>query len=176
MMINHDKAKIVHYRHPKRKLCQFRFTYRETLIHYTNSCKYLGVDFTEYPNWAKSLENTAISANKAASYLLAKTTIYNHLYTTLVLPVIEYSSFIWGLRLFDQISKIQNNVMRSFLGVVRNAPIVTLIGDMGWAPISIITKLSCSRFWRRLSNISHDRFNYGIFTESYRLAENGNKN
>ena len=184
MMINHDKTKIIHFRHPKKKLCQSKFSCSETPIQYTNSYKYLGVEFTEYLSWAKSVENTAISANKAASYLIAKTrsssaflfTIYNHLYTTLVLLVIEYSSFIWGLRSFDQISKIQNNLMRSFLGVGRNAPIVTLIGDMGWAPISIITKLSCSRFWRRLSNISHDRFNYGIFTESYRLAENGNKN
>ena len=130
------------------------------------------------------MENTAISANKAASYLIAKTrsssaflfTIYNHLYTTLVLLVIEYSSFIWGLRSFDQISIIQNNLMRSFLGVGRNAPIVTLIGDMGWAPISIITKLSCIRFWLRLSNMSHDRINYKIFTESCSLAENGKKN
>ena len=54
--------------------------------------------------------------------------------------------------------------------------IVTLIGDMGWAPISITTKLSCIRFWQRLSNMSHDRLNYKIFTESCRLAENGKKN
>ena len=93
-----------------------------------------------------------------------------------MLPVIEYSSFIWGVRPFDQISKIQNNLMRSFLGVGRNAPIFTLIRDMGWVPISIITKLSCIRFWQRLSNMSHDRLNYKIFTESCRLAENGKKN
>ena len=174
MMINHDKTNFIHFRHPKKKLCQSTFSCNETPIQYTDSYKYLGVEFTEYLSWAKSVENTAISANKAASYLIAKTrsssvflfTIYNHLYTTLVLPVIEYSSFIWGLRPFDQISKIQNNLMRSFLGVGRNAPIVTLIGDMGWAPISITTKLSCIRFWQRLSNMSHDRLNYKIFTES----------
>ena len=57
-------------------------------------------------SWVKSVENTAISANEAASYLIAKTrslqciSVY-HLYTTLVLPVIEYSSFTWGLRPFD---------------------------------------------------------------------------
>ena len=142
------------------------------------------MEFTEYLSWAKSVENTAISANKAASYLIAKTrsssaflfAIYNHLYTTLVLPVIEYNCFIWGLRPFDQISKIQNNLMKRFLGVGRNAQIVTLIGDMGWVPISIITKLSGIRFWQRLSNMFHDRLNYKIFTESCRLAENGKKN
>ena len=47
----------------------------------------LGVDFSEHLSWAKSVENTAISANKAASYLIAKTrssgafvySVYNHL-------------------------------------------------------------------------------------------------
>ena len=47
------------------------FTCRETPIQYTHSYKYLGVEFTEYHSWAKSVENTAISANKAASYLIA---------------------------------------------------------------------------------------------------------
>ena len=63
--------------------------------------------------------------------------------------------------------------MRSFLGVGRHAPIVLLLGDIGWVPISLITKFSCIRFWLRLSNMSHDRLNYKIFTEPCRLAENG---
>ena len=86
--------------------------------------------------------------------------IYIHLYSTLVLPVIEYSIFIWGLRPFDQISKLQNNLMRSFLGVGRKAPIAILLGDMGWVPMLIITKMSSIRVWLRLSNMSHDRLNY----------------
>ena len=89
MMINHDKTKIIHFRHPKKKLCQSKFSCSETPIQYTECYKYLGVEFTEYFSWAKSLENTAILANKAASYLIAKTrsssaflfTIYDHLYT-----------------------------------------------------------------------------------------------
>ena len=38
------------------------------------------------------------------------------------------------------------------------------------------SKMSSIRFWLRLSNMSHDRLNYKIFTETCRLAENGNKN
>ena len=73
MMINHDKTKIIHFRRPKKKLCQSTFSCSKTPIQYTDSYKYLGVEFTEYLSWAKSVENTAISANKAASYLIAKT-------------------------------------------------------------------------------------------------------
>ena len=35
MMINHDKTKIIHFRHPKKKLCQSTFSCSETPIQYT---------------------------------------------------------------------------------------------------------------------------------------------
>ena len=37
MMINHDKTKIINFRHPKKKLCQSKFSCSETPIQYTNS-------------------------------------------------------------------------------------------------------------------------------------------
>ena len=74
--------------------------------------------------------NTVISANRATKYLIAKAQIsggfmyetYTHLriYNTLVLPIMEYGSFLWGFKpLIVQISKVQNNLMRSFLGLYR---------------------------------------------------------
>ena len=66
-----------------------------------------------------------------------------HPYNTLVLPIIKYGSFLWGFKPIAQISKVQNNLMRSCLGLDRNAPIAALLGDMGWYPMSIITQISC---------------------------------
>ena len=62
--------------------------------------------------------------------------------------------------------------MRSFLGVGRVAPIVALIGDMGWLPIATSTKLSCIRFWLRLSNMTDDKLNKQVFNEASNLASN----
>ena len=90
----------------------------------------------------------------------------------LVLPIIEYSSFLWGYKAYSDIEKIQNNLMRSFLGVGRNASIVALIGDMGWLPIATISKLNCIRFWLRLSNMTNDRLNKQVFNEASNFASN----
>lgn len=136
-MMKLDKTKLYISDIQKRKLCQFRFTCRETPIQYTECYKYLGVEFTEYFSWAKSLENTAISINKAASYLIAKTrsssaflfTTYSYLYTYYPRVTCLIQQLYLGLRPFDQISKIQNNLMSRFLGVERNVPIVTLLED-----------------------------------------------
>ena len=67
--------------------------------------------------------------------------------------------------------------MRSFLGVGRNAPIVALLGDLGWLPITTITKISCIEFWFRLSKMAEGRLNKQIFIEASNLAsDNGYKN
>ena len=72
MSINPNKTKIMRFRYPRKKICQFQFICGEVPIQYTDCYKYLGVDCSEHISWAKSVENMAISANKAASYLIAK--------------------------------------------------------------------------------------------------------
>ena len=47
---------------------------------------------------------------------------------------------------------------------------------MGWASITVVTKIPCTRFWLRLSKMSHSRLNYIKFAQSCRLAGNGRKN
>ena len=88
----------------------------------------------------------------------------------LVLPIIEYSSFLWGYKAYSNIEKIRNNLMRNFLGVGRNALIVALMDDMGWLPIVTSTKLNCIRFWLRLSNMTDERLNKQMFNEASNLA------
>ena len=184
MVINPDKTKVVHFRHNRKEICQTAFSCGETLIGYTNCYKYLGVEFTEHLSWTKLIECTSISASRAASYLIAKMrcsgafsyTVYTYLCNTLILPIIEYSSFIWGFRIDAKITKIQNNLMRSFLGVSRNAPIASLLGDMGWIPISTITKISCIRYWLRLKKMAPTRLNYQIYTHTCNLAYEGYHN
>ena len=53
--------------------------------------------------------------------------------------------------------KIQNNLMRSSLGLGRIALIVALLGDLGWLPIATITKISCIGFWLRLSKMAEGK-------------------
>ena len=42
--------------------------------------------------------------------------VFTCLNNALILPIIEYSSFFWWFRTDAMIAKIQNNLMRSFLG------------------------------------------------------------
>ena len=59
----------------------------------------------------------------------------------------------------------------------RNTLIAALLGDMGWLPITTITKISCIGFWIRLNNMADGRLNKQVFNEADNLASNkGYKN
>ena len=90
----------------------------------------------------------------------------------LVLPIMEYSSFLLDYKAYSDMERIQYNLMRRFLDVGRNASIVALMGDMGWLPIATITKLNCIRFYLKLSNMTDDRLNKQIFNEASNFASN----
>ena len=90
----------------------------------------------------------------------------------LVLPIIEYSSFLLGYKAYSDMERIQYNLMRRFLDVGRNASIVALMGDMGWLPIATITKHNCIRYCLRLSNMTNDRLNKQVFNEASNFASN----
>ena len=184
MMINPGKTKVMHFRRSRKTMCNHRFQCCGIAIDYTASYKYLGIILTEHLSWIKTIENTSALASRAASYIVAKARsrgtfafeVFTHLYTSLVLPIIEYSSFLWGFKPYTQITKIQNNLMRSFIGVGRNAPISALLGDMGWLPMHALTKITCVRFFLRLSKMTANRINYKCFKEACKLADNGTKN
>ena len=60
---------------------------------------------------------------------------YTQLFTSLVVPIIDYGSVIWGHMDHPQLSMIRKNTMRYFLGCSKTMPIVALTVEMGWLPV-----------------------------------------
>ena len=98
------------------------------------------------------------------------------------------SSFLWYFKLIAQISKVQNNIMKSLSGFYKNVSIAALLGDMGWLRMEcpcccthgrywmisnfIITQIICISFFLRLNEMLWNWLNHVIFKESCYLAEN----
>ena len=57
---------------------------------------------------------------------------YSKLFSSCVIPVLDYCSGVWGFKQFDKIDMIQNLAIRYFMGVHRFTPILAMAGDMGW--------------------------------------------
>ena len=184
LSINPDKTKTVHFRNNRKPLDSKIFKCCNAYITYTDKYKYLGVIFTEHLSLKATIEATSISASRAASLLICKSrtsgnfnyNVYSKIYESLILPVINYSSFLWGFKSYDQVNKIQFKLIRNFLGLNRNVPLDALIGEMGWKPISCLTKITCIKFWKRLHTLHNNRITKAVFIEACRLAEQGTHN
>lgn len=126
----------------------------------------------------------AQSASRALWLLITKCKIiggvpyevFSKLYDSIVWPVIDYGSAIWGSKSFSCITAVQNRAMRYFLGVGKYTPNAAVIGEMAWQPPIVRQWKNISRYWARLSNIPSSRINKRIALWAYAKANNACKN
>ncbi len=57
---------------------------------------------------------------------------FSKMYNANVVPIVDYSSNVWGYANYDLCVKVQYRAIRYFLGVYPKAPLLGLEGDMGW--------------------------------------------
>ena len=57
---------------------------------------------------------------------------YTKLFNSLVEPIFDYGSPVWGNKIPTALINIQKRAMRYFLGCGKTMPLVALTGEMGW--------------------------------------------
>jgi len=167
MNINTTKSNIVHFRKPSVDRTNFIFTCGGATIDTVDSYVYLGVLLTEYLDYSKTAKYVAQSASRALGLVIAKCksaggytfNVFTKLYESIVLPVICYSSCIWGVRNYSCINAVQNRAMRFYLGLGKYAPNDAIIGDMGWTPVYVSQWTTVVRHLVRMSCTTSSRLN-----------------
>ena len=59
-------------------------------------------------------------------------TTYSKLYDSLVWPIVEYSSPIWGTKDYASVNKLHNLACRFFLGLGKYTPVAAVRAEMGY--------------------------------------------
>ncbi len=88
---------------------------------------------------------------------------YTKLFESLVCPVMDYGSSIWGGKSYECLNNVFNRAQRFFTGVHRLCPIDGFHGDMGWVDNRVRWKVESLRLWNRLLQTDHNRMVYKIF-------------
>ena len=68
-------------------------------------------------------------------------------FDVLVLPVLNYSSEIWGLNNANDIEQIHTKFLRKTLCVKKSTNLSGLYGELGRTPLLIIRKIHMFRYW-----------------------------
>ncbi|CAC5384974.1 unnamed protein product [Mytilus coruscus] len=110
-LVNPSKSNVVHFRNPSIDRSNFYFTCSRQNITYATSYKYLGMWLDEHLTFDKAIRELSKSASRALGALYVKfisaggmtQSVYSKLYSTMVEPVLFYSSGIWGTKVYSVI-------------------------------------------------------------------------
>ena len=119
----------------------------------TDSYTYLGVLLTQHIGYKLTAGQLARRASRAASKLISiyfenkdlPWRVFTHVHNSVVSPVMDYASAIWGQKWYDVYVDIQRRLIRCFLGVGKKCPIPSMEGDMGWLPPYVRHKIENSQ-------------------------------
>ncbi len=172
-IVNPSKSNVVHYRNPPKAQTNFKFTLGEggPNIDVVTNYTYLGVYLDQYLTFEKATTVLANAAGRALGSMINKYkgmgemgySTYTKLFESLVCPVMDYSSSIWGGKSYDCLNNISYRAQRFFTGVHRLCPVDGFTGDMGWVSNRIRWKVEALRLWNRLIKTDNNRLVHKIF-------------
>ena len=172
LKINTDKTKIVQFRKTRKQkndTCKFEIQGSE--LSEVSQYKYLGVIFDEHLKYDVACSTMASAARRALGKIIYKSktlsglgfNTYTTLYNSMVTPILEYGSEVWGHIDIKKSEKIDNSAIRYFLGLHRFAPLAGLAGDMGWTGVRDRMIMKMCRFYNKIQKTTNERLLKKIF-------------
>ncbi len=184
-MINPSKSNVVHYRNPPKQQTSFKFSLGENGpgINIVESYKYLGIFLDQYLTFNHATDILSNASGRALGGMINKYksmremgySTYSKMFESLVCPVMDYGSSIWGGKSYDSLTNVFNRAQRFFTGVHRLCPIDGFQGDMGWPSNRIRWKIESLRLWNRLVTTDKDRLLYKVFKWDMTCHDSSNK-
>ena len=150
MQLNPQKCHVLRF-NASRSPVITKYTIGGTVLQETPSHSYLGVEISNDLKWDKHISNITSSANKVNGFirrnLISCTKQTKSLaYTTLVRPIVEYSSSVWDPYTKEhtqEIGKVQRRAARMVCNDYRQTTSATkLMVGLGWDLLSIRRKVS----------------------------------
>ena len=164
LKINSNKTKAMIFE-KGRQATYFDFYIYGTAIEIVDHFKYLGVTLFKNGNWNR----TQKCLSQHASFALYKLfTVFKgielpipqklNLFDTLVSPILNYLSEIWGMHSASDIEMIHTKFLRFILGVKKSTNLAALYGELGRIPFIVLRKINMIKYWKKFSIKTTRRF------------------
>ena len=179
IQINLDKTKIIIFSKGKRDFKKFRFALGNSEIEIVEKYKYLGIIFTYNGNMKHSSDDLYKKGLKAFFKLKSKFMNFENipiktslkLFDTLIRPIITYGCEVWftdykfSLDNCDKLNteKLQHKMLKSILGVKRQASNMACRLECNREPITIFVLSQMYKYYQRLSKLNENRILYSAY-------------
>ena len=157
--INVMKSGIVHFRSKGVKRCAGDLAIQGQHLPFVSSYKYLGCEVDEYLEMKLMQEQRVEKGKLALNVLLQKCRSVGDVYSgtfkklmeSMVHSVLLYGAEAWGLlKRMDSLEQLQLRALRTYFGVGRNHPRVSLLAEMSCFPLMWEARLRCVVFWFKI--------------------------
>ena len=178
LFVNITKTHVMHFRQKSQTETSTQFTYRNANLENVSYVPYLGMEFTYNMDLSGTANNLAEAGSRALGELIAKYyrlkgmsfDVYEHIYNTCVIPVLDYSSEVWGARHYPKTETVHNRAIKLYMGVGKTCPTPTIIGDSGWYPSHIRRKQKMIKLWNKLVQTNDNRLLKKVFLYDWKMA------
>ena len=175
--INYNKTKIMIF--GARNTRNFQFKLGNSNIEICDDFKYLGVQFSKYRSFHKTIKHNVEHAKKALHLLYKRINnlhipidLQIHLFDHTILPILLYGCEVWGFSNLNMIEIVHNQFLRNITTLRKSTPVYMLHAELGRVPIELHVKSRMIGYWISLVNgktYKYSRQIYNImFVESLR--------
>ena len=175
LKINLNKTNIVHFRKQSQNRTEFQFKIGNNVIELKESYKYLGCILSETLDFTVTATTLAESAGRTLGNLINKYraadglpfSVYEKLYHSCVVPIMDYCAGIWGFKSYLKCNTVHNRAIHAYLGVHNKTSNLAIRGEVGWVEPDIRRKLEMIRMWARLIRMDDNRLTKRVFLWDY---------
>ena len=119
LSVNTEKTQVMHIRKHQTQRTDYAFQFGGSFLRVTESYRYLGLDINEYINFSHCASVLHDAASRALGALISKHytskgldfKVYEKIYKSTVIPVMDYSAGVWGYKQFDSHDKLQHKAI-----------------------------------------------------------------
>lgn len=130
----------MHIRKHQTRRTDYAFHFGNDLLRVADSYRYLGLDVNEFVNFSKCASVLHDAGSRALGALVSEHytskgldyKVFEKIYNSTVLPVMDYSTGVWGYKIFDSYERLHHKAVCTFLGVGKQTPLTALDGDVAW--------------------------------------------
>jgi len=157
LSVNTAKTKIMVFRKRGGLLPTERWTYDSQPIDVVNDFNYLGTVLSYTGNFGPNIEHVVGKSLKSLNVLLCKCHDYDlspktlcQLFDAFVLPILNYSSEIWGYTKSKELERIHLKFCKRLLRVRVNTCTAAVYGELGRYPLYIQRYVKLIQYWFKL--------------------------
>ena len=158
LKINIEKTKVVIFNKPRTQHVPI-FQIGNSTIDSDTHYKYLGIILSANGSFKPAITTLANQSSKALFTLMRgatklsfpKPALLCHLFDSLVRPVVEYGSELWGHIHAEELEIFHRKFCKFTLGVPGTTSNLACYGELGMSPLEIRRKVCIIQYWLRIN-------------------------